>query len=416
MTIPVIIAVRGEQEAVVAAGLSGAGSTTVARRCADLTEALAAGHAGVGAVVVLSEQPQLNRGIVHEFTAGGVAVVGAPSTPEAAEHLIELGVTHVVPAPVTSESVVAAVAEAAEDAPEPEEPDASVTLSPDGPRGAIVAVVGPTGAPGRTTVATNLAAELGALTGNAIIADVDTYGGAVAPAFGLLDEAPGVAALTRGALHGSLTDELVSRHALSVGEGLRVLSGISRADRWPELSAAALEPVWDRLRDHAAVTVVDAGFGLERDEELAYDTRAPQRHGATLSALAAADDVVVVGSAEPVSIQRLVQTLSDLDTAEVPEAATRTVVVNRVRSSVAGMRPEEAVADALRRYSGVEHTWTVPFDPKSCDAATLAGQVLRERAPRSPVRKAIAALAKDLHERLPAATTAPRAATPDLTH
>jgi len=408
MTVPVIIAVQGEREAVVAAALGGQSNTAVARRCADLSEALAAGHAGLGAVVVVSDQPQLNRAVVHEFTSAGVAVVGAPSSPEAADRLLDLGLAHVVADPMDSEAVVAAVLEAADDAPEPDEVAEDIALvSPDGPRGLMVAVVGPTGAPGRTTVAINLAAELGALSGNAVVVDVDTYGGAVAPALGLMDEAPGIAALARGALHGNLTDELIARHALAVRPGLRVLSGISRPDRWPELTPAALDPVWDRLRDHAAVTVVDAGFGLEQDEELVYDTRAPQRHGATLSALAAADVVVVVGSAEPVSIQRLVQTLDQIDAVSTQDSAERVVVVNRVRAAVAGMRPEEAVADALRRFAGVDEVWTVPFDAKACDAATLAGQVLAERSPRSSVRKAIAALARHLHTRVPAAQGAP---------
>ncbi len=223
--------------------------------------------------------------------------------------------------------------------------------------------------------------------------DADTYGGAVAQALGLLDEAPGIAALARASLQGTLGEDTVRRHALEASPGLRVLSGITRPDRWPELSPAALEPVWELLRLTAAVTVVDCAFSLERDEELQYDTRAPQRNGATLSALAAADVVVAVGSAEPLGIQRLVHGLAELDQVAPAETTPRVVVVNRVRASVAGDRPREAVADALRRYSGVEKTWTVGWDPRACDAATLAGQALGERAPRSAARKSIQAIA-----------------------
>jgi len=272
-------------------------------------------------------------------------------------------------------------------------------------RGAVIAVWGPAGAPGRTTLAAAMAYDL-AQQEPVILVDVDTYGGAIAQTLGLLDEAPGIAALARASLHGTLTDETVARHALSVSPGLRVLSGITRPDRWPELSPSALEPVWELLRKHAAVTIIDCASPLESDEELQYDTRAPQRNGATLSALAAADVVVAIGSAEPVSLQRLVHGLAALE-AVVPEATTpRMVVVNRVRPSVAGVRPREAVADALLRYSGVRKVWTVGWDPRACDAAALAGQALGERAPRSAARKGMQAVALAARAMAPAGGTA----------
>ena len=399
MSVPVLIAVRGARESEVAAIVGAAPGLKVARRCADLSEALAAAHAGVGAVVLVSEQPHLHRGTVGEFAAVGVVVVGVPSGPEAAEHLRGLGIEDLIPADADAESlaavVTAVVTAAARRAPDRELAVASASRIPAvAPltRGAVIAVWGPAGAPGRTTLAAAMAYDL-AQRESVILVDVDTYGGAIAQTLGLLDEAPGIAALARASLHGTLTDETVARHALSVSAGLRVLSGITRPDRWPELSPSALEPVWELLRKHAAVTIIDCASPLESDEELQYDTRAPQRNGATLSALAAADVVVAIGSAEPVGLQRLVHGLATLE-AVVPEATTpRLVVVNRVRPSVAGVRPREAVADALLRYSGVHKVWTVGWDPRACDAAALAGQALGERAPRSAARKGMQAVA-----------------------
>ncbi len=391
MSIGVLIAVHGPRESTVASAVGAASGLTVARRCADLSEALAAARAGIGSVVLVSEQAQLHRGVVADFMAAGVSVVGVPSSPDAAEHLRGLGIAHMLAPDADAATVLASVRGASSralplefpvDAPEPEPAE----------RGIIIAVWGPTGAPGRTTVAVSMAYDL-ALTEPTLIVDVDTYGGAVAQALGLLDEAPGIAALARASLHGALSDDTVRRHALQVAPGLRVLSGVTRADRWTELSASALEPVWEMLRAHAAVTVVDCGFGLERDEELQYDTHAPQRNGATLSALAAADVVVAVGSAEPLGIQRLVHSLAELETVAPAETTPRLVVVNRVRTSVAGQRPRAAVADAMRRYSAVEKVWTIGWDPRACDAAALAGQALGERAPRSVARRGIQAIA-----------------------
>lgn len=393
MNIGVLIAVHGPREGMVAAAVGAAPGLRVARRCADLMEALAAARAGIGSVVLVSEQAQLHRGVVADFTAMGVAVVGVPSSPDGAEHLRELGIDQLLPADADADAATVLVAvSAASSRALPAGPADEIPEQTPVERGIIIAVWGPTGAPGRTTLAVSMAYDL-ALHEPTLLVDVDTYGGAVAQALGLLDEAPGIAALARASLHGALSEETVRRHALQAAPGLRVLSGVTRADRWIELSASALEPVWELLRTQTAVTVVDCGFGLERDEELQYDTHAPQRNGATLSALAAADVVVAVGSAEPLGIQRLVHSLAALDAVVPAETTPRLVVVNRVRASVAGQRPREAVADALRRYSAVENVWTVGWDPRACDAAALAGQALGERAPRSAARKAIQAVA-----------------------
>ncbi len=259
--------------------------------------------------------------------------------------------------------------------------------------GELVAVWGPAGAPGRTTVAVNLAAELADEKVRVLLVDADTYGGAVAQACGLTDESPGLAAVARIAQHGSVGPEDLTRHALVLAPGLHVLTGITRAQRWGELPRTALEEIWRAAQLWADVTVVDCGFSLEADEELVYDTHAPQRNGATLAALAHATRVVAVGTAEPLGIQRLVHTLPALR--QLSEADP-VVVINRVRSDVAGPRPEEAVADALLRFAQVPNAWMIPWDPFACDAATLAGETLKERAPRSKVRRAMTGIAHGL--------------------
>ena len=63
--------------------------------------------------------------------------------------------------------------------------------------GRIVAVWGPTGAPGRTTVAITLADELARLGCGSLLVDGDVYGGVIAAVLGLLDESPGLAAACR---------------------------------------------------------------------------------------------------------------------------------------------------------------------------------------------------------------------------
>jgi len=52
---------------------------------------------------------------------------------------------------------------------------------------------------------------------------------------------------------------------------LRVLTGIPKAERWPELRAPAVEHVLGLARRLARFTVLDCGFSLEDDEELSFD-------------------------------------------------------------------------------------------------------------------------------------------------
>jgi MinD-like ATPase involved in chromosome partitioning or flagellar assembly len=257
-------------------------------------------------------------------------------------------------------------------------------------RAHVVAVWGPTGAPGRTTVATTLAAEVASRGGDVLLVDADTYGGCIAQALGLLDEAPGIAAACRAAEQGSLDLPVLAGLAPQVVPGLRVLTGLPKAERWPEVRAAALERVLELSRSLVSLVVVDCGFCLEDDEELSYDTVAPRRNEATLTSLAAADCVIAVGGADPVALQRFVRGLQELGTVPSPPPLA---VVNRVRSASVGSRPEARIAASLQRFAGLEDVRFVPDDPAAVDAAVLAGRSVVEQAPESPVRRAVGDLA-----------------------
>lgn len=420
MTTGVVCAVRGPAETVVVRELAAAGHRfEVTRRCADLAELLAAGAAGLGALAVVSaDLPGLDREAVAHLRGSGLRVVVVPAAP--GDRLGHLGADGVL----TDAADVVAALEAALTAPAAESADAGAPApvarvaarldgaaagpAASGPPplpGRLVAVWGPTGAPGRTTLAVGIAAEIavatsgpapdGAPARDTLLVDADTYGGTVAQVLGLLDEAPGVAAAARAATTGRLDVATLATLTPVAAPGLRVLTGISRAERWPEVPGPSLDLVWAAARELAAWTVVDTGFCLEDDEMLSYDTRAPRRNAATLSALAEADAVVVVGTGDPVGLQRLVRALGDLTDAGVG-AERRVVVVNRLRASASGPRPGDAVRAALHRYAGVDHAHLVPEDRPACDGALLAGRTLTEHAPGSPARRAVQALAAHL--------------------
>ena len=89
-----------------------------------------------------------------------------------------------------------------------------------------MAVWGPTGAPGRTTVAVTVAAELAASGVATLLADADVYGGVVAQVLGFLDEAPGLAAAARLANNGQLDVAALAGAAPHAAPQLRVVTRI----------------------------------------------------------------------------------------------------------------------------------------------------------------------------------------------
>ena len=276
---------------------------------------------------------------------------------------------------------------------------ADSTAEADGPpdgveagSGRVVAIWGPTGAPGRTTIAVTLATELAALGIPTVLVDADTYGGSVAQALSFLDEAPGIAAATRAADQGTLDLPTLARLAPVATAGLRVLTGIPKAERWPEVRPAALE----------RVLTVESVAGPGRRRRLRLQPRG--RRGAQLR-----------HAWRPAATARRSRPSPWPTRSSSWAGATRwgcsgwfagcrswgrsrrlapTVCVNRVRSGAVGSNPEQRVSEALARFAGVTDVLFVPDDPAALDTALLEGRALVECAPGSPVRPAVRSIAE----------------------
>lgn len=260
-------------------------------------------------------------------------------------------------------------------------------------RGRVIAVWGPGGAPGRTTLAIGIAAELAALGHRVALADVDTHGASVAPALGMLDEAPGFAAACRLAGNDALDvaelDRIAQRYDSALG-GFQVLTGIGRPSRWPELSAERVRAVIEACRTWTDFTVLDTASNLENDEEISSDLYAPRRNAATVTAVHEADALVAVGAADPVGLSRFLR--AHVDLVETASSSDITVVMNRVRATAIGMNPHGQVTQTLSRFGGIDSPVLVPHDLAAVDGAVLSGRTLADSAPRSAARAAIRTL------------------------
>jgi Flp pilus assembly CpaE family ATPase len=416
--LPVLTAAGGAdwETSLVAALDGGEFGVSVARRCVDVVELLAVAATGQArAALVAASLRHLDADAVDRLIAAEVAPVGVVTRGDAAteERLRALGIAHLVPSDAEPAVVASVLLEAVRAAAEPDvtartarmfgDPSTSMAIPPGGPtvpateptrRGSVLAVWGPTGAPGRTTLAVTLADEIARLGLAAMLIDADVYGGTVAAVLGLLDDSPGLAAACRQAAAARLDPAALAALCWQLTPGLRVLTGVPLAARWPELRPAAVEAVLGLARSMADFTVVDCGFSLETDEELSFDTLAPRRNGATLAVLEAADVVVTVGAGDPIGMQRLVRALADLRERELP--APVWVVLNKVRGGVVPGDPAAELTGALERFAGCAPAALLPLDQESVDAALATGRSLAEARAASPLRRAVGDLAAAL--------------------
>lgn len=357
----------------------------VVRRCADLTETLAVAAAGIGDVILIDLAV---RGLGREALATlarDAAVVGL--RPDDAAERTGLGLRHVISSAAPVEEVVTALMAALETG------EASATewlqeaARPEQPLPGRLAVVwGPAGGSGRSTVAVNLAAEAATAGTDTVLVDADTYGPSLSQMLGVLDEAPGLVAACRAYDRDTLDEQTMDALLPLVQPGLRLLSGIGVPARWAELRRSSVDGVWQRLARSGDLVIADVGPVLEEDEELSYDTAAPQRNAVALSAIQRADAVIAVVTADPVAITRLLRDHARLVELGVQELH---VIVNRVGAPVPGDR----IRDLIHSRISTATVHLLPDDPVACRGAAWDGALLAESAARSPLRRELRAIA-----------------------
>jgi MinD-like ATPase involved in chromosome partitioning or flagellar assembly len=361
----------------------------VLKRCVDVDDLLAAVTSGQADVAVVSlDAPGLDAASVSHLRRHAVRPVAVTSARsddlDVREHAHRLGITAVVGSGELSSLPVAVttvddVADTRTRGEQPVDlPRADVDVDP-AREGRVVVVWGPAGAPGRTTVATNLAWEVARREEAVVLADLDPYGGAVAQQLGVLDEVSGLLSAARLAAAGQLEERFASV-CRGVGEHLAVVTGLPRPDRWREVRPAQVDQLLEAARTRGHV-LVDTGFSLEDDTGTDFGAR-PGRNALTLAALEQADELLVVGSADPVGLARLARGLVDLrdHTAGVPLR----VVVNRMRSSIGWS--EKEIAGMVEGFSRVAGLHFLPEDRAGLDRALVSGRALADLGDSSLVQ------------------------------
>lgn len=376
-----VVAAGAPWESVVVREVEAAESLRLARRCMDVAELLAVAGVGIDVAVVDTTLPGLDLEAVELVRGRGVLVLGVGE----GSRLSALGIQAAVEPGSVAATVAAARSSASSASPAGgPEPRAVPTVA-----GRLVAVWGPHGAPGRSTLALSLASMLAARE-STLLVDADVYGGSQAQQVALLDDVSGLLAAARSANRGDHV--AVADHAVGIDERLDLLSGIVHAQMGASLRPAAVERVLGQAREVYPQVVADCGFGLD------VSGPSPSRDEVTLRLLRDADVVAVVGRADPVGLARLVRGLHDVR--EVT-GAEPVVVLNRVRAGL-GWSRRELVA-TVRRLTGLEPAVLVPDDPGTVDAAVMAGHPPTRTGVSSPFGGAV----RELVDRLgaPAVTS-----------
>lgn len=350
----------------------------VAFRCVDRVELMAAIRGVAPDLVVVAGCPTwLDRQTCDEAVAARIPMVALASGRDDAESLARLGIL-VLPADAGPDRILAV--RSSEEA----LPQAPAELARSlGPRGRTVAVWGPKGAPGRSTIAIELAAELAATEPRTVLVDADTYGGDLAQLLGVAEELPTIVWAAQTAVRADGGDELAVRLRRAGPRGPVLVPGIARSDLWRDVREYAWRRLLDVLRDDFAHVVVDTGFCIEDD------AGGDGRNAVARETVRAADSVVAVCRCDPVGLKTFLWAYRGL--AELTDEDRIFVVANR---AVAGQ--ESSVAELLRRHTGKRPVAYVADDPASFGAAVAKGVALRELAPSSPSARSIRALAAAL--------------------
>ncbi|MEI6623467.1 MAG: hypothetical protein WCP28_16345, partial [Actinomycetes bacterium] len=380
----------------------------------DVVDLLADVGAGLsGAVVLDAGFPRVDASVVARLSSAAPSVVGVSADEAGERRLRQWGIEAVVSVSPKrpGEAAVLIAAALAEGGGAATDPRDQVLRASDGALlgqgqlgtserdqgrsapGSVVAVWGPVGAPGRTTVAVAIAEQLAAAGCECMVADADVQAPGVGDLLGMPSDVSGLIAACRQADQGTLDVASLARAARSLGPRLRVLTGLPHPSRRPELRPAALRAVWATARALAEFTVVDIGGSGEADldDRAAFDEFAAAMVTPASGVLGVADLVVAVTGCEPLAVARMLSTIGQVtDTAS---SARLHVVINKVRGSVVGNRELAELTALLTRRLNPSAVWVVADERDACDRAAVKGLTLCEYAPTSRASRALAEVA-----------------------
>jgi MinD-like ATPase involved in chromosome partitioning or flagellar assembly len=224
----------------------------------------------------------------------------------------------------------------------------------------VIAVTGPYGSTGKTTVAINIAVELSLGSDRVLLIDGDLQGHSIANHF-LLTEAPsGLGAAVRIAGQNRIDQSQIERLSFQyLKSTLRIMPG-SGGLFGQGVDQLAIGGLLESARENFDFTVVDLG-------SIPVEDQSPQallNH----SVLSQADKSIVVALADPIGIFRLLS----IEQQALSACGDPLLIVNRVRNSVIWQARRE-IEITLQRLSTLAPKAYLADDPAHLDQALRTG-------------------------------------------
>lgn len=256
------------------------------------------------------------------------------------------------------------------------------------PLGQVISIYGTSGAPGRSTIALNLSAQL-AQKHSVLLIDADTHAPSIAHTLGINVDGSSIAALARAHARGNVTVVHCQEVAYLGPEGMDILTGLHTPHRWKELSPSALEDIIQAARQGWDYIIVDLpAVTFEITDE--FHQHIPHRDALVAQAVDISDGIVVVGRADVLGLHRLSFAWEWLD--ERGNEAPRIPVINMADTYRCGPRPVHSVAVALSDLIPGQDVTVIPYDTAVLQSVLRAGLI--QGHSRRHARGAIADLAR----------------------
>jgi energy-coupling factor transporter ATP-binding protein EcfA2 len=225
--------------------------------------------------------------------------------------------------------------------------------------GQIIAVWGPAGSPGRSTLALCLAATLARRDQRVMVVDGDSYAPSLAPMLGLHETPSGVQSLSRHARLETVEVKALAACAVhySLGrESFAIVTGLNSSAHYVDCGSLAWSLALTTLRAAGHTLVVDLAAPLL---QLPGETiGGPMRNALTLATLDVADRVLVVANPTPLSVLRLSRDWPRLT--ELAGAAELDVCLNNAPAN--DQRSVDASQYALWQFTGNDEATVFPSD------------------------------------------------------
>ena len=255
-------------------------------------------------------------------------------------------------------------------------------------RRGLTVVYGPSGAPGRSTVALGLAEAWSQAGDRVCLVDADTIGPSLSLLVGMTEDVSGLLVASRYADQGALDARSLGTACRRLGGRLWLLSGIGSAERWQQVRPRSLERVLAVCAANFDRVVIDTGPLLALpDHDDAVTAGGPRRDGTTMTALSMSRALVIVTQPEAVSMLRLTAELPAL--LKLVDHSHVTVVANRAsrRDKHARSRVVEVLAESGIRLP----VFTIP-DDASISSSRRTGSLLAENPGTAKVRRSLSSI------------------------